>query len=382
MRRTAPAPRTPVEPQLGGPNVVLRSGNLFDSGADAIVVTVNCVGIMGKGIALEAKNRYPELFEQYVAICNAGGMQLGRPVFFPQLLPPSVVLFPTKDHWRSFSKLSDIEAGLDYLVDHHRGWGITSIAVPPLGCGNGGLEWAVVGPALFRRLSRLSIPVYLYVPTGVSADAGELDHLQATLAAPSDIEAARRTSPPEVIAIVLALAHALRQRPGKRFGRTLMQKLGYFALAAGIRAPIRYLRRPVGPQSPEWHAHIHHLVNNGILLERRAGAREGFAYEPGPSFPDYADRIKDALEPLRPAVERVGDLLASLSADQAELAATVHMVAADLMNAQPGRPVPDEEIIRGVQDWKHPRKEPFSPERIATCVRWLRERGWLPGRAE
>jgi O-acetyl-ADP-ribose deacetylase (regulator of RNase III) len=143
----------------------LRSGNLFDSDADAIVVTVNYVGIMGKGIAPEAKNRYPELFEQSVAFCNAGEMQLGRPVFFPLLLPPSVVLFPTQDHWRSFSKLSDIEAGLDYFVDHHRGWDITSIAVPPLGCGNGGLEWAVVGPAICE--SGILTPASYALLTGV-----------------------------------------------------------------------------------------------------------------------------------------------------------------------------------------------------------------------
>ncbi len=163
-------------------------GDLFESSAQTLVNTVNLVGIMGKGIALEFKNRYPEMFKDYVARCKRHEVKLGRPYLYrvrkseqnmfrsveqEQIGPEYVLNFPTKDHWRSVSKLSDIIAGLEYLEKNYREWGITSIAVPPLGCGHGQLEWRVVGPTLYRYLNRLNIPVELYAPHGTPQE--ELD---------------------------------------------------------------------------------------------------------------------------------------------------------------------------------------------------------------
>src|SRR5207249_1239585 len=90
--------RLPTNEERHVGNVVLVSGNLFESDSQTIVVTVNCVGVMGKGIALEAKERYPDLFKRYSELCAARKVQLGRPVFVERLLPPSFLLFPTKDH--------------------------------------------------------------------------------------------------------------------------------------------------------------------------------------------------------------------------------------------------------------------------------------------
>jgi len=357
--------------------ILLRSGNLFESGAQTIVVTVNCVGVMGKGIALEAKERYPDLFTHYSELCSAGRIRPGHPVFVPSLLPPCFVLFPTKDHWRSVSRLSDIESGLRFLADWYRDWKVTSIAVPPLGCGHGGLEWAVVGPALYRGLSALDIPVYLYVPTGISADSEQLDQLRS-LTTGTDLDKARRTSPPEVVAIVLALERVLHGRPGKEVGRLLMQKLGYFALAAGIPAPIRYARKSYGPYSAEWMAQIRHLVNNGLLLERRAGPRDAFVYAPGPSLRDYAEQIAPALEQYEPAIQKLARLISRLTPDQAEFAATTHMVVTELA-AKHGEGTDDGEIVTAIQDWKRRRGKPFPQERIEACLRWLRAEGWLIG---
>jgi uncharacterized protein YwgA/O-acetyl-ADP-ribose deacetylase (regulator of RNase III) len=340
-------------------------------------VTVNCVGVMGKGIALEAKERYPELFKEYEELCDAKKMKLGRPVYVSRLLPPSFLLFPTKDHWRSVSKLSDIEEGLKYLAANYREWKIASLAVPPLGCGHGGLEWAVVGPALYRGLAELDVPVYLFVPTGVPANAEELGHLQAALATPDDVDKARRTSPPEVVAIVLALQRVLQERPSKEIGRILMQKLGYFALAAGINASIRFARRSFGPYSADWMAQIRHLVNNGLLVERRAGPHDAFAYEPGPSLREYANRIAPEVERYTPAIERLARLIARFTPDQAEFAATAHMVATELGKKHGGQ-VKDDDIVAGVQAWKVRRGKPFPEERIRSCLTWLRAEGWLP----
>jgi hypothetical protein len=105
------------------------------------------------------------MFEDYVKRCAARKVRLGEPYLFRRLLPPWILNFPTKEDWRSVSRLSNIVAGLEYLEKHYREWGITSSPCP-LGCGQGQLEWRVVGPTLYRYLSRLDIPVELYAPHG------------------------------------------------------------------------------------------------------------------------------------------------------------------------------------------------------------------------
>jgi O-acetyl-ADP-ribose deacetylase (regulator of RNase III) len=147
-------------------SVRIHVGDLFLSDAQTMVNAVNCAGIMGKGIALEFKRRFPEMFTQYVALCAQGEVHLGEPYLYRASLEPWVLNFPTKEHWRSGSRLSDIVAGLNYLEQNYEKWGITSLAVPALGCGLGGLEWRVVGPTLYQHLSRLAIPVFLFAPVG------------------------------------------------------------------------------------------------------------------------------------------------------------------------------------------------------------------------
>ena len=156
-------------------------GDPFDSQAQTLVNTVNCVGVMGKGIALEFKKRFPEMYKDYVKRCKARQVQLGKPYLFPEpremgqlsLIPDPdspeqrwILNFPTKKHWRSKSRLPDIIDGLEYLALKYQEWGIRSLAVPALGCGNGGLRWREVGPILYRHLNRLDIPIELYAPPG------------------------------------------------------------------------------------------------------------------------------------------------------------------------------------------------------------------------
>ena len=141
-------------------------GDLFISKAQTLVNTVNCVGIMGKGVALEFKNRFPVMFEDYVVRCDRKLVKLGEPYLYHGLAGEMIVNFPTKDHWRSPSRLADIEHGLDYFVSHCADWGITSVAFPPLGCGNGGLEWSEVGPLIYAKLHRLPIAIEVYAPYG------------------------------------------------------------------------------------------------------------------------------------------------------------------------------------------------------------------------
>lgn len=157
-------------------SVTERTGDLLESDAQTLVNTVNCVGAMGKGIALDFKRAFPVMFEDYAERCAGGEVRLGEPYLWRPADPrrgiagpgptrPTWVLnFPTKGHWRARSRLSDIADGLAWVEAHYREWGIKSLAVPALGCQNGGLRWDDVRPLLVEHLSRLGIPVELYAP--------------------------------------------------------------------------------------------------------------------------------------------------------------------------------------------------------------------------
>src|SRR6266568_6120081 len=99
-------------------------GDIMQSKAQTLINTVNCVGVMGKGIALEFKERFPEMFNDYLKRCERNEVKLGVPYLYKPLFPPQIINFPTKDHWKSVSRLDDIERGLQYLLDHHREWGV------------------------------------------------------------------------------------------------------------------------------------------------------------------------------------------------------------------------------------------------------------------
>ncbi|HVZ40693.1 MAG TPA: macro domain-containing protein [Candidatus Kapabacteria bacterium] len=144
-------------------------GNLLDANVDAVVNTVNTVGVMGKGIALMFKERFPDNYRAYVAACKAGNVQVGQMFVSAvgELAGPCwVINFPTKQHWRQPTKLEWIREGLMALKDVIREKQIHSIAIPPLGCGNGGLDWAVVRPMIEAMLGDVEdVEVIVYEPT-------------------------------------------------------------------------------------------------------------------------------------------------------------------------------------------------------------------------
>src|SRR6266700_329243 len=152
-------------------------GDLFGTQAQTRVTTVNCVGIMGKGVAEEFKKRYPAMFEDYAERCERKQVRLGEPYLYRDCSGVLIVNFPTKDHWRSPSRLADIERGLDYFVRHHLEWGVKSAAFPPLGCGNGGLSWEEVGPLMYGKLRHLNIDTEVYAPYGTTKTQCEEDLL-------------------------------------------------------------------------------------------------------------------------------------------------------------------------------------------------------------
>lgn len=137
-------------------------GDLFNSPAQVLVNTVNTVGVMGKGIALEFKKRYPEMFNLYQSKCDDKSFDMGKLLLWKKE-EKWILLFPTKRHWRSPSKITDIEQGLKKFAQSYDKLGIESIAFPKLGCGNGGLDWKEVKLIMEKYLSNLPIHIYIYL---------------------------------------------------------------------------------------------------------------------------------------------------------------------------------------------------------------------------
>lgn len=151
--------------------IKLTQGNLLAAPAQALVNTVNTVGIMGRGIALQFKQAYPAMFRDYERACRAGEVQLGKVQVFDLggLMggPRWIINFPTKGHWRADSRMADIDAGLKDLVATIRKLRIRSIAIPPLGCGNGGLDWNEVRPRIEAALAEVpEVEALVYAPSG------------------------------------------------------------------------------------------------------------------------------------------------------------------------------------------------------------------------
>ncbi len=141
--------------------------NLLDSDADVLVCTVNMVGVMGKGLALEVKRRWPEIENSYQLAIENGDLAIGRvwasrvgDLFDDKL----ILLFPTKNHWKNPSRMSYIDRGLESLVSWISDNNIKSIAIPPLGCGNGGLSWLEVLPRIETVMSEVVCEIEIYPP--------------------------------------------------------------------------------------------------------------------------------------------------------------------------------------------------------------------------
>ena len=153
---------------MGEPMIEYVCGNLFDAEVEAITNAVNCVGIMGKGIALEFKQRYPDAFAAYKQQCDTGQIRLRQVFIFDRgetQSPRYIVHFPTKRHWRDSSQIEDIETGLRSLVSELHRMQIDSIAIPALGCGLGGLEWLSVRGEIEKAFSSCkTVKVLVFEP--------------------------------------------------------------------------------------------------------------------------------------------------------------------------------------------------------------------------
>jgi O-acetyl-ADP-ribose deacetylase (regulator of RNase III)/uncharacterized protein YwgA len=351
-------------------------GDILQSKAQTLINTVNCVGIMGKGIALEFKKRFPEMFKDYVERCERKEVKPGVPYLYKTLFPPQIVNFPTKDHWKSVSRIADIECGLQLLVSQYKSWGITSLAIPPLGCGNGQLEWKAVGPLIYRYARQMEILVELYAPYGTPPRELTIEFLSQSSGAAHhrNGRSVQSAINPAWLALVEIL-HRIEAQPYHwPTGRTIFQKLAYVATRQGLPTGFVYQKGSFGPFSEDLKNAEAKLVNSNLLQEERHGKM--FLVKTGPNFDRVRKDFQVSLDKWMPIIEKTTDLFMRVNTDQAEIIATV-MFATDAFKMEK-RAVPTEvEVLEAVLRWKQKRRPPLDETDVASTIRNLGMLRWL-----
>lgn len=355
--------------------VEVLMGDIVESKAQTLVNTVNCVGVMGKGIALKFRERFPDMYKDYISRCKADQVKLGQPYLYYRLSTPWILNFPTKDHWRSIARLEDIARGMRYLIDHYKEWGITSLAVPPLGCGEGQLEWRVVGPTLYRYLSKLDIPVELYAPYG-TPDVETQSSFLSQRAEPviADAGGGSFKVKPDWVAIVEILARIEAEPYHWPIGRVAFQKIAYFATEAGLSTDLVYSQGSFGPYASTLKFKITQVVNNGLIREERLG--QMFRVIVGPTFKDAREAYQKGIKEREEAIGRVVNLFLRMKTQQAEAAATVHFAAKSLAEKSGEKPS-ENQVLHYVMHWKQRRRPPLDEPEVAKTIRNLAALGWL-----
>ncbi len=341
-----------------------RKGDILQADAEALVNTVNCVGVLGRGIALQFKEAFPENFRAYAAACKRGEVRPGRVFVFEthRLTPPRFIInFPTKRHWRGKSCMEDIEAGLEDLVRQVARLGIRSVALPPLGSGLGGLEWEQVRPRIERSLSHLpDVRVLVFEPGGAP---------EAALR-PRRQKAVKMT--PGRAALVALMDRYLRGALDPFVSLLEIHKLMYFLQEAGEPLSLRFSKGHYGPYAEN----LRHVLREieGVFIEGYddAGDSPGKPLEVLASATDKARAALAQRANTRRRLARVEDLVTGFETPSGlELLATVHWVA-----SREG--VVDEDRLAGaVHAWGR-RKREFTRDSIRLAHRVLETEGWLP----
>ena len=341
-----------------------KVGDMFTEDVEALVNSVNCVGVMGRGIALQFKNVFPENFKAYAEACSREEVQPGRMFVFEtgQMMgaPSYIINFPTKRHWRGKSRMEDIESGLRALAQEVTKRNIRSIALPPLGSGLGGLDWPMVRSRIEDALQNIEdVRVVVFEPGGV----------------PTDDRANRSTDVPTMTqgkAVLVDLMHRYLNGLLDPFVTLLeVHKLMYFMQVAGEPLRLRFQKAHYGPYAEN----LRHVLRDieGHLTSGYAdgGDAPGKRLELVPGAVEEARAFLDGHPESRKRFARVSDLVEGFeSSFGLELLTTVHWVATEHPSAT------DEEVIAHTYGWDL-RKRQFSERQIRLALQVLREKGWL-----
>jgi O-acetyl-ADP-ribose deacetylase (regulator of RNase III)/uncharacterized protein YwgA len=352
-------------------------GDLFESQAQTLVNTVNCVGVMGKGVAEQFKRRFPEMFKDYKNRTDRKDLRLGEPYLYRDSSGIQIVNFPTKDHWRSPSRLADIESGLDYLAAHLAEWGIASLAMPPLGCGNGGLEWSEVGPLIYSKLHRLPIEIQVFAPFGTPKQQLKEEFLSA----PSQMSLdgrGRKHDPlrPEWVVLMEVLQGLEAQPYANPVGRTIFQKISYVVTEMGVPTGFRFGKGSYGPFSGDVKAVLHDFANRNWLHEQQLGRM--IALRVTPEYERDRSRFKDQIDQHQTRIAKAVDLFSRIkSTEQAEEVLTVLFASRELKRSKGDGNVAEEDLHGYILDWKKSWRADDKKRAVANAIRNLVLLGWL-----
>jgi O-acetyl-ADP-ribose deacetylase (regulator of RNase III) len=338
-------------------------GNILQAEAEALVNTVNCVGVMGRGIALQFKNAFPDNFKAYAAACRRGEVQPGRMFVFDReklFGPRYIINFPTKRHWRGKSRIEDIEAGLAALVKEIRERNIRSVAIPPLGSGLGGLNWNEVRPLIERALAALEdVDVQVFEPNGTSAN----------MRANNARETPKMT--PGRAALVGLINRYLAALMDPTITLLEVHKLMYFLQVSGEPLRLQFVKGPYGPYAENLR-HVLRAIEGHLILGYADGGdvpNKQLSIVPG-AVRDAEAFLEKNVE-TRARFERVARLIDGFETPFGlELLSTVHwlMTKEEVQDA--------EALVRAVYDWA-PRKRRFTPAQIELAAEQLRSEGWI-----
>lgn len=340
-------------------------GNLLTADVDALVNTVNTEGVMGKGLALQFKKAFPENFVSYERGCKAGEVKTGQMHIVQRLASPRFSInFPTKRHWRQPSKLEYVREGLQDLVAQVTRLGIASIAIPPLGCGNGGLEWSAVQPLIVEAFAAVpDVRVVLFEP----ADAPTADQI---------ID--RREKPgmtPARAAVLALMGRYVETDYDYRLSLVEVQKLAYFLQLAGENLRLDYRAHHHGPYADNLRKALRNIEGH---YTRGVGDGKNSPETPLELLPGALDEARAFLGQRAETLARLDRVSALIEGFETpfgmELLGTVHWVMQHGANADDV----DDVVVR-VHSWSERKRSQMKDGRIRAAWTRLHQQGWAQG---
>lgn len=341
--------------------VIHTSGNLLEADADALVNTVNTVGVMGKGIALQFKKAFPKNYAAYRSACDAGEVHPGKMFVFEtgQLSGSRLIInFPTKQHWKARSRIEDIDSGLVDLARVLRAHDVRSVAVPPLGCGNGGLPWPVVRERIEQALTPIDgLRVLLYGLDGAPAPSAQTV----------------RTAAPKMTrgrAAVIAILNNYKFDPSARITLLVVQKLAYLLQVAGEPLKLDFSKSNYGPYAEA----LNHVLQrmDGHFITGYGDRTEEADIRVDSNAADQAVQFLASDGDALARLTRVSQLIDGFESPFGlELLTTVHWVVSN----EAASSIP--EAAQAVAGW-NPRKSNVFPEHhVAVAWDRLVTQGWI-----
>ncbi len=336
-------------------------GNFLEANAEALVNTVNCVGIMGKGIALQSKKAFPENFNAYEQACRRREVDPGRMFVFStgQMLHPRYIInFPTKKHWIGRSRYEYIESGLKALVSEIQERGIHSVAIPPLGCGLGGLDWRIVRPMIEKAFSQLpDVHVLIFEPAG----------------APPANEMPVATKEPRMTLARALFIKLIEQYDQLHYRLTLLeiQKLAYFLQESGQELKLNFVKGKYGPYAGNLNK-VLEVLEGHFIRGYGDNQKPDVEIELMKGAIQKANTFLDNHPEAKPELEKVATLVDGFETPYGmELLSSVHWVVKHETGPK------ETTVIEQVLSWNERKKRLFRPDHIRVALHRLLEENWI-----